>query len=55
MFIAMAATILVAQELGNHAPQKPKSWLTRAIILGLIAAKCIGVGDFGYLVQKSLH
>ena len=33
MSIAMAATILVAQELGNHAPQKPKSWLTRLLFL----------------------
>ncbi len=36
--IAMAATILVAQELGNHAPQKAKIMAYAAIILGLIVA-----------------
>ena len=38
MSIGMAATILVAQELGNHAPQKAKIMAYAAIILGLIVA-----------------
>ena len=41
MSIAMAATILVAQELGNHAPQKAKIMAHAAIILGLIAASVL--------------
>ena len=38
MSIAMTATILVAQELGNHEPQKPKSWLTRLLFLAIAAS-----------------
>lgn len=43
MSIAMAATILVAQELGNHAPQKAKIMAHAAIILGLIAASVLAL------------
>ena len=43
MSIAMAATILVAQELGNHAPQKVKIMAHAAIILGLIAASVLAL------------
>ena len=43
MSIAMAATILVAQELGNHAPQKAKIMSYAAIILGLIAASVLAL------------
>ncbi|MDU7946442.1 MAG: MATE family efflux transporter, partial [Haemophilus parainfluenzae] len=43
MSIAMAATILVAQELGNHAPQKAKSMAYAAIILGLMAASVLAL------------
>ena len=38
-----AATILVAQELGNHAPQKAKIMSYAAIILGLIAASVLAL------------
>ena len=43
MSIAMAATILVAQELGNHAPKKAKIMAYAAIILGLIAASVLAL------------
>ena len=43
MSIAMAATILVAQELGNHAPQKAKIMAHAAIILGLIVASVLAL------------
>ena len=43
MSIAMAATILVAQELGNHASQKAKIMAHAAIILGLIAASVLAL------------
>jgi len=43
MSIAMAATILVAQELGNHSPQKAKIMAHAAIILGLIAASVLAL------------